>query len=48
MSNPRYVALVLLFEPQASAETGGKRLAGLTAAPVAARIITRIGPLLDR
>ncbi len=48
MSNPRYVALVLLFEPQASAETGGKRLAGLTAAPVAGRIIARIGPLLER
>ena len=48
MSNPRYVALVLLFEPQASAETGGKRLAGLTAAPVTGRIIARIGPLLER
>ncbi|MEQ1696848.1 MAG: penicillin-binding protein 2 [Hyphomicrobiaceae bacterium] len=48
MSNPRYVALVLLFEPQATAESGGKRLAGLTAAPVAGRIISRIGPLLDR
>ena len=48
MSNPRYVALVLLFEPQATAESGGKRLAGLTAAPVAGRIIARIGPLLER
>jgi len=48
MSQPRYVMLVLLFEPQATAETGGKRLAGLTAAPVAARIITRLGPLLER
>lgn len=48
MSDPRYVMLVLLFEPQATAETGNKRLAGLTAAPVAARIITRLGPLLDR
>lgn len=48
MSQPRYVMLVLLFEPQASAETGNKRLAGLTAAPVAARIISRIGPLLER
>ena len=48
MSNPRYVALVLLFEPKPSAETGGKVLAGLTAAPVAGRIIARIGPLLER
>ena len=47
MSNPRYVALVLLFEPKPSAETGGKVLAGLTAAPVAGRIIARIGPLLE-
>ncbi len=48
MSNPRYVVLVLLFEPKPSAETGGKVLAGLTAAPVAGRIIARIGPLLER
>ncbi len=47
MSSPRYVALVLLFEPKPSAETGGKVLAGLTAAPVAAGIMRRIGPLLD-
>ena len=47
MSQPRYVALVLLFEPKPTAETGGKVLAGLTAAPVTARIIERIGPLLE-
>ena len=47
-SNPRYVALVLLFEPKPSAESGGKVLAGLTAAPATARIISRLGPLLGR
>ena len=47
-SNPRYVTLVLLFEPKPSAESGGKVLAGLTAAPATARIISRLGPLLGR
>lgn len=47
MSHPRYVALVMLFEPKPTAETGGKVLAGLTAAPVTARIVARIGPMLD-
>ena len=47
MSNPRYVALVMLFEPKPSAETGGRVLAGLTAAPATARIVSRLGPLLD-
>jgi cell division protein FtsI (penicillin-binding protein 3) len=47
MSSPRYVALVLLFEPKPSSETGGKVLAGLTAAPVTAGIVRRVGPLLE-
>lgn len=47
-SAPRYVALVLLFEPKPTAESGGKVLAGLTAAPATARIIARLGPLLAR
>ncbi len=46
MSAPRYVALVMLFEPKPSADSGGKVLAGVTAAPVAGRLIARIGPLL--
>lgn len=48
MSHPRYLALVMLFEPKPTAQSGGKVLASLTAAPVAAKVITRIGPLLDR
>jgi cell division protein FtsI (penicillin-binding protein 3) len=47
MSAPRYVAIVSLFEPKPTAETGGKVLAGLTAAPTAGRIIARIAPQLD-
>ena len=48
MSAPRYVALVLIFEPKPTAESGGKVLAGLTAAPATGRIIARLGPLLAR
>ena len=48
MSAPKYVALVMVFEPKASAETGGKVLAGVTAAPLAGRIISRIGPILEQ
>jgi cell division protein FtsI (penicillin-binding protein 3) len=47
MSAPRYVAIVSLFEPKPTAETGGKVLAGLTAAPTAGRLIARIAPQLD-
>jgi cell division protein FtsI (penicillin-binding protein 3) len=48
ISAPRYVALVMVFEPKPSAETGGKVLAGVTAAPAAGRILARLGPLLER
>ncbi len=48
MSAPRYAALVMVFEPKPKAETGGKVLAGVTAAPAAARILARLGPILDR
>lgn len=44
---PRYVLLVSLFEPQGVEETKGKITAGLNAAPTAARIVARIGPMLD-
>lgn len=47
-SEPRYVALVMVFEPKPKAETGGKVLAGVTAAPATARILARLGPLLER
>ena len=46
MDAPRYVTLVLLFEPQ-TGETGGDHItAGLNAAPATARIVERIAPLL--
>ncbi len=44
---PRYVLLVSLFEPQGVDETKGKITAGLNAAPTAARIVARVGPMLD-
>jgi len=45
-SRPRYVVLVLLDEPKATAETYGFATAGYTAAPTAAKIIERIAPIL--
>jgi cell division protein FtsI (penicillin-binding protein 3) len=48
MSAPKYVALVLVFEPKGNAETGGKVLAGVTAAPAMGRILARVAPLLER
>ena len=47
MSAPRYVLLVSLVEPKGSEETRGRITAGVNAAPTVARIVTRIGPLLD-
>ncbi len=46
MEAPRYLTYVLLFEPQPSDETKGKITAGINAAPLTARIISRIAPLL--
>jgi cell division protein FtsI (penicillin-binding protein 3) len=46
MEEPRYVTLVLLFEPQGTAETRGRITAGVNAAPVTARIVERIAPLV--
>jgi cell division protein FtsI (penicillin-binding protein 3) len=46
MSAPRYVVLVLLFEPTASAETRNQITAGVNAAPATGRIIARVAPLL--
>lgn len=46
IEQPRYVVFVLLDEPHGTKETGGLALAGLTAAPLAGRIISRIAPLL--
>src|SRR5262245_4756691 len=46
MDAPRYVVLVLLFEPQ-TGEGGGQHItAGVNAAPTTARVVARIAPLL--
>jgi cell division protein FtsI (penicillin-binding protein 3) len=47
MDKPEYVSLVLLFEPQVTDATGGKRTASVNAAPVTGRLIRRIAPLLN-
>lgn len=46
MDNPRYVIVVMLDEPKATAETGFQRTAGWVSAPIVNKTITRIGPLL--
>lgn len=46
MEEPRYVTLVMLFEPQGTSETVGHITAGVNAAPVTGRIVERIAPLL--
>jgi cell division protein FtsI (penicillin-binding protein 3) len=46
MEAPRYLTFVLLFEPQGTSETGGRITAGVNAAPVTARIVERIAPIL--
>jgi cell division protein FtsI (penicillin-binding protein 3) len=46
MQAPRYVTLVMLFEPQGTGETQGRITAGVNAAPVTAHIVERVAPLL--
>ena len=46
IDQPRYVVLATLDEPKGDAGTYGFRYGGWTAAPVAAAIIDRIGPIL--
>ena len=46
MDRPRYVVLVMLDAPQASAESMGQTTAAWTAAPVVRNVITRTGALL--
>ena len=46
IDNPRYIVFVLMDRPHGIKATGGFALAGYTAAPVAARVIARIAPLL--
>ncbi len=46
ISEPRYLVFVMLDEPHGTKETFGFALAGYTAAPLAARVIARIAPIL--
>jgi cell division protein FtsI (penicillin-binding protein 3) len=46
MDQPRYVLLVMIFEPQGSDETKGAITAGVNAAPTTGRIVARIAPIL--
>jgi cell division protein FtsI (penicillin-binding protein 3) len=46
MDAPRFVTLVMLFEPQGQDETRGQITAGVNAAPTTGRIVERIAPLL--
>jgi cell division protein FtsI (penicillin-binding protein 3) len=46
MDGPRYLTLVVLFEPQSGDGSSAQITAGLNAAPVTARIVQAIAPLL--
>ena len=46
MDAPRYVVVVMIDSPHASAATSGQTTAAYTAAPVVGRVIARTGPLL--
>jgi cell division protein FtsI (penicillin-binding protein 3) len=44
--DPRYLVLILLDEPQPTAETHGYATSGWNAAPTAAKVIARVAPML--
>lgn len=46
IDKPRYLTLVLLFEPERTAASAGEITASHTAAPLTSRIVGRIAPLL--
>ena len=46
MDKPRYVVISMMDEPQATEATSFQRTAAWNAAPVIARVVPRIGPLL--
>lgn len=46
ISDPRYLTLVMVFEPARTAASGGEVTASQTAAPVTARLVRRIAPQL--
>ena len=47
MSNPQYIVLIMLDQPQAIKETYGFNAAGWNVAPVTGNVIRRIAPLLQ-
>lgn len=47
MDKPRYLVLVMLDEPKATAETYGFATSGWNAAPTAGKIVERIAPMLN-
>ena len=46
MDHPRYVIIAMLDEPQGTAASSFQRTAAWNAAPMVARVVPRIGPLL--
>lgn len=46
MDRPRFVVIAMLDEPQGTAATSYQRTAAWNAAPIVARVVPRIGPLL--
>lgn len=46
MDNPKYVVIIMMDEPQGSAEHPGLRTAAWTAAPIVKRLVERAGPML--
>ena len=46
MDEPKFLVLVLIFEPKGTDASAGEVLAGRNAAPTAGRVIARIAPLL--
>jgi len=46
MDHPRYVVIAMMDEPQGTEATSFQRTAAWNAAPVVARVVPRIGPLL--
>jgi cell division protein FtsI (penicillin-binding protein 3) len=46
VSNPKYVVMAMIDEPQGTKESYGFATAGWTAAPAVGRVVAQIGPLL--